>query len=155
MQENLEIFQLTLDHKLDYFSDLWKCHKRDLETGHWTNMTLVGVEPGGRLRSVKVHQAVFLPVCQVLSSAAADLYQEDLMVILPDTPVEVILTLVKIIYEGGSTETEVEKVIEFLKLMKNIGLPLTSLSRVIRPWRKFDDVIILAGIPSPADRARG
>ena len=126
----MESFHLKLEKKNDYFSDQWKFYKRDLNNQRWTNMSLVGVNLDGMFCSVKVHQAIILPLCKVLSLAAANLFQEELVIILPDTPVEIILSLVKIIYEGGTTEVEVDKVVEILKVMKNIGLPLSSLSRV-------------------------
>ena len=139
MAEDLKIYHLELEKKKkrDYFSDQWKCHKRDLDNQRWTNMSLVGVDLDGTFCQVKVHQAVILPLCKVLSLAAANLSQEEPVVILPDTPVEIISSLVKIIYDGGPTEVEGDKVIEILKVMKNVGLPLPSLSRV-RLKRVFD-----------------
>ena len=43
---------------------------------------------------------------------------------------EAIKTLVGLIYDGGCSETTGKKIVEVVKAMKNLGLPITSLVRV-------------------------
>ena len=151
MQDEALHAPIKVEDRVGYFCQQWKAHRRDTEVTArlWTNMSLVGVEDDGSFSSVQVvissllsphntpntlqvHQAVFLPPCKVLASAAADLgqCQDDLVILLPDTPVEAIKTLVSLIYDGGCSETTGKKIVEVVKAMKNLGLPITSLVRV-------------------------
>ena len=60
----------------------------------------------------------------------ADEGQEDLVILLPDTPVQSIRDFVNYIYEGGFDATSVHNVLDFISLLSSLGLPLTSLTRV-------------------------
>ena len=139
---------------MEYFNSQWKTHSEDQRLGHWTNMRLIGVETDGIFTSVKVnqirsdpkfnfifsvssialqvHQAILLPLCENLAKAVAEVGQEDLVILLPDTPVQSIRDLVNYIYQGGFNATSAQNVLDFIRLLGNLGFPLTSLTRVIK-----------------------
>ena len=102
-----EVLLLSKKDLYQYFHMQWKSHSEDQRLGHWTNMRLVGVEADGAFSSVQVsqilvlryisifydfslqvHQAIIFPLCENLSEAATDGGQEDLVILLPDTPSE-------------------------------------------------------------------
>ena len=122
-----------------------KSHRKDQ---HWTNMRLVGVEAGGAFSSVEVsqilvlryisifydfslqvHQAIILPLCENLSEAATDGGQEDLVILLPDTPAQAIRDFKKYVYSGGF-EANTPSTQDFVDLLGILGFPLTSLKWV-------------------------
>ena len=127
MQES-ESFTISTKNQVEHFRKQWTAHTEDLTVGQWTNMTLVGEEDDGRFSSVKVHQAVLLPLCSILSKVVAP--QEDLVILLPDTPVNVIRSVVTCIYSGGFSVSGVKNILEVIKIMKNLGLPYKSLTKV-------------------------
>ena len=152
--------QLYKDDLKGYFNSQWKTHREDQRLGQWTNMSLIGVEADGTFSSVKVnqirskkfnfciflfppfqvHQAIILPLCENLAKAVADGGPEDLVILLADTPAQSIRDLVHYIYQGGFVATSAQNVLDFIKLLRNLGLPLSSLTRVNKRKRSNRNV---------------
>jgi len=70
--------------------------------------------------SVKVHRAVFLTLCHYLPKALHDL--DDPIVVFPDVPIEVIRSLVQLLYTGVCSLTPKAETVAIMDLAHSLGL---------------------------------
>jgi len=69
-------------------------------------MTLV-VKEGETWRGVAVHRAVIMPLCTFLREIEMDVMKEDPVVILPDVSLELLESLIRLVYKGFAPFSEV------------------------------------------------
>jgi len=106
-----------------FFSGQWSDHASSQSMGQWTDMQLVGREGVAR---VQVHRAVILPLCPFLAWMDNDMTGEDLVIILPEYPLELLQGVTNLIYKGSTSTSTVVTVDSVLEVMANLGLHMPS-----------------------------
>ena len=117
-----------------YYNSLWSdgdqaSFSSSQARGWLTDLELVGREEVG-WGSVKVHKAVILPLCPYLSKLSKVIEGiEDPQIIFSDVPVEVIKSVVQLLYTGQCTLSPVANVKGILDFMSSLGLKIPADTR--------------------------
>jgi len=107
-------------------------------------MTLV-VKEGETWCSVAVHRAVIMPLFHFLKEMEKDVTKkEDPVVILPDVPLELLESLIRLVYEGFAPMSEVVTVDNLLLLMRMLGLNL-PVERLVVTVEKVEEEVEIVG----------
>jgi len=112
---------LSVADQITYYSSLWSEFSSSQAMGLNTDMVLVGrgdAETSWPI--VRVHRAVFLTLCQYLPKSLHEL--DDPLVVLPDTPIQVIRSLVQLLYTGVCSLTPQAETVAVIDLAHSLGL---------------------------------
>jgi len=106
-------------------------------------MTLV-VKEGETWRGVAVHRAVIMPLCTFLREIEMDVMKEDPVVILPDVSLELLESLIRLVYKGFAPVSEVVTVENLLLLMRMLGLRMPA-ERLMVTMEKVEEEVEIVG----------
>jgi len=106
-------------------------------------MTLV-VKEGETWFRVAVHKAVIMPLCTFLKYIEKDVNKEDLTVILPDIPLELLEALIRLVYKGFAPLSAVVTVDNLLLLMRMLGLTMPA-ERLMVTREKVEEEVEIIG----------
>jgi len=106
-------------------------------------MTLV-VKEGETWRGVAVHRAVIMPLCTFLRELEMDVMREDPVVILPNVSLELLESLIRLIYKGFAPVSEVVTVEHLLQLMRMLGLRMPA-ERLLVTMEKVEEEVEIVG----------
>ena len=115
---------LSVADRAAYYTSIWSGeHSSSFSCsqarGWLTDLELVGTE-GNKWSSVKVHKLVVLPVFPSLKGFLHE--NRDAKIVFPDVPIEVIKTLIQLIYTGECQLSPVADVVAILSLANTLGL---------------------------------
>jgi len=121
---------LTVPDLQSYYTSLWSGDQASFsssqESGWLTDLKMVGWVLGKKeigCGSVKVHKAVILPFCPHLSKLLNGV--DDSKVIFADVRVEVIKSVVKLLYTGECTLSPIADVTAIMDLVRTLGIDIT------------------------------
>jgi len=137
MSKVLVQFNLRCGNRLSYFAEQWRNHLKSKDMDFMTDVTLVGLEPCGvGYKSVKVHKAVILNLCPVLTNINAEINtnrDEDLIFLFPEDSADTITAFVQFFYEGYFVLKGSEEIQNVLNFMERVGLLLPPGSFHVSP----------------------